>query len=71
MTLLRARRQIGGTERGWVMPRRPRVFLEVGTYHVYCRVTRREPDFADREAAERFIEIVRVVPRSSAFRLRG
>jgi len=49
------------------MPRRPRVFLEGGTYHVYCRVTRREPVFADREAAERFLEIVREVKRQDRF----
>lgn len=49
------------------MPRRPRVFVEGGAYHVYCRLTRREPVFADQEAARRFIEIVREVKLQDRF----
>jgi REP element-mobilizing transposase RayT len=41
-----------------MMPRHPRVFLEGGTYHVYSRVTRREPIFADAAAADLFTELL-------------
>ena len=49
------------------MPRRPRVFLEGGAYHVYCRVTRREPIFADHEASARFVDLVREVKQQDRF----
>jgi len=38
------------------MPRKPRVFVEGGIYHVYCRVTRKEPVFKDPNAAEVFVD---------------
>jgi len=38
------------------MPRKPRVFVEGGIYHVYCRVTRREPVFKDPKVARVFID---------------
>ena len=38
------------------MPRKPRVFVEGGIYHVYCRVTRREPVFKDPKVAGVFID---------------
>ena len=49
------------------MPRSPRLFLEGGAYHVYCRVTRREPVFEDAVLAERFVETIREVKRSDGF----
>ena len=36
------------------MPRKPRVFVEGGIYHVFSRVTRREPVFKDQKVAEVF-----------------
>ncbi len=38
------------------MPRKPRVFVEGGIYHVYCRVTRKEPVFKDPKAADVFVD---------------
>jgi REP element-mobilizing transposase RayT len=49
------------------VPRRQRVFLEGGSYHVYCRLTRREAVFADSEAGGRFVEILREVKRQDRF----
>lgn len=40
------------------MPRRPRVFVNGALYHVYCRVARGEPVFAEREEARRFVSVV-------------
>lgn len=40
------------------MPRKPRVFIEGGVYHVYCRASRGEAVFADDAEAEEFISIV-------------
>jgi putative transposase len=38
------------------MPRKPRVFVVGGAYHVYCRVGRGERPFAEDEAAALFVE---------------
>jgi REP element-mobilizing transposase RayT len=43
------------------MPRRPRVFVEGGIYHVYNRFASGEPVFADPEEALEFIELLRYV----------
>jgi len=43
------------------MPRRPRLFLRYGIYHVYCRVARGEFVFDDRSEAEEFVEHLRTV----------
>lgn len=43
------------------MPRRPRVFVEGGIYHVYNRFASGEPVFADPEEALEFIELLRTV----------
>jgi hypothetical protein len=45
------------------MPRRPRVFVSGAAYHVYCRISRGEPIFADRAAPQGFVEILRQVER--------
>ena len=36
------------------MPRKPRVFIEGGIYHVYCRASRGEVVFADDTEASEF-----------------
>ena len=36
------------------MPRKPRVFIEGGIYHVYCRASRGEAVFADDTEASEF-----------------
>jgi hypothetical protein len=41
------------------MPRMPRNPLEGGAYHVYNRFARGEEVFADSEAAQRFVEMLR------------
>ena len=41
------------------MPRRPRVFVEGGIYHVYNRFARGAELFADPEEAIEFLEILR------------
>jgi len=41
------------------MPRRPRVFVEGGIYHVYNRFARGAEIFAEPEGAIEFIEILR------------
>jgi putative transposase len=43
------------------MPRRARVLIEGGVYHVYNRVASGEPVFADPEEAIRFIDLIRKV----------
>ncbi len=43
------------------MPRKPRVFVEGGIYHVYNRFASGEPVFADPEEALEFIELLRFV----------
>ncbi len=45
------------------MPRRPRVFVEGGTYHVYNRFASGEGVFADPEEAAKFVELLRFVKR--------
>ncbi len=40
------------------MPRRARSFVDGGIYHVYCRISRGEPVFADDGEAARFAGIV-------------
>ncbi len=46
------------------MPRRPRVFVDGATYHVYCRFAHGARVFAAPEEAERFLAIVRDVKRT-------
>lgn len=41
------------------MPRKPRVFIEGGIYHVYCRAARGEAVFADETEAAAFVDILR------------
>jgi hypothetical protein len=36
------------------MPRKPRVFIDGGIYHVYCRASRGEAVFADETEATGF-----------------
>jgi len=43
------------------MPRRPRVFVEGATYHVYARITRREEIFVEPQEAEAWVAAVRDV----------
>ena len=43
------------------MPRKPRVFVEGGIYHVYSRFASGEAVFADPEEALEFIELLRFV----------
>jgi len=43
------------------MPRRPRVLIEGGVYHVYNRVASGERVFADPEEAARFVDLIRKV----------
>jgi putative transposase len=45
------------------MPRRPRVLLEGGLYHVYNRFARGESVFGDPEEAIEFVELARVVKK--------
>jgi hypothetical protein len=40
------------------MPRKPRVFVEGGIHHVYCRASRGEAVFADEAEAGEFIGVV-------------
>lgn len=49
------------------MPRRPRVFVEGATYHVYARITRREEIFVEPENAGAWISAVRDVKRRDDF----
>ena len=41
------------------MPRKPRIFIEGGIYHVYCRTSRGEAVFADEAEAAEFTGVVR------------
>ena len=41
------------------MPRRPRIFVEGGIYHVYNRFARGADLFSEREEAIQFLEILR------------
>ena len=43
------------------MPRKPRVFIEGGIYHVYCRASRGEAVFADEAEAAAFVGVLRKV----------
>ena len=43
------------------MPRRARVVIEGGVYHVYNRVASGEPVFGDPDEALRFVEVMREV----------
>ncbi|MCD4749589.1 MAG: hypothetical protein K8R59_09450 [Thermoanaerobaculales bacterium] len=43
------------------MPRRPRLMIEGGLYHVYNRCARGEDVFGDLEEAARFVERLREV----------
>jgi REP element-mobilizing transposase RayT len=45
------------------MPRRPRVFVDGATYHVYCRVARGEPVFRDQLEAGALVETLATVKR--------
>ena len=48
------------------MPRKPRVFVEGGIYHVYNRFASGEAVFADPEEALEFIELLRFVKDNRA-----
>ena len=50
------------------MPRKLRMFVEGGVYHVYCRVSRGDGVFLDESEAESFLEIVRNVPAAELTR---
>ena len=39
------------------MPRKPRVFIEGGIYHVYCRTSRGEAVFVDEAEAAAFVDV--------------
>jgi len=43
------------------MPRRPRILVEGGIYHVYNRITNGEPVFSDVDSCESFLDLVRDV----------
>jgi putative transposase len=43
------------------MPRAPRVFVDGAMYHVYCRVGRGEPVFADETEARELLELLREI----------
>ena len=45
------------------MPRRPRVVVEGGVYHVYNRVASGEAVLGEAEEARRFVELIREVKR--------
>ncbi len=45
------------------MPRRPRIFVAGGTYHVYCRAARGERPFVDEAVADAFVSMLAVVKR--------
>jgi REP element-mobilizing transposase RayT len=49
------------------MPRRPRVFVDGATYHVYCRAARGEAVFRRADDARDFLEIVAEVKRQDGF----
>jgi hypothetical protein len=43
------------------MPRKPRVFIEGGIYHVYCRASRGEAVSADQSEAAAFVGVLQKV----------
>ena len=43
------------------MPRKPRVFIEGGIYHVCCRASRGEAVFADQAEAAAFVGVLQKV----------
>lgn len=43
------------------MPRKPRVFIDGGIYHVYCRASRGEAVFADEAEAAAFVDVLQRV----------
>ena len=45
------------------MPRKPRIFVAGGTYHVYCRVARGERPFVDETVAGAFVSMLADVKR--------
>ena len=45
------------------MPRRPRVFVDGATYHVYCRTGRSEPVFREPEEGREFVGILAEIKR--------
>ncbi len=49
------------------MPRRPRVFVDGATYHVYCRAGRGEAIFRRADDARDFLDIVAEVKRQDGF----
>ncbi len=48
------------------MPRRPRVFVDGATYHVYCRTSRSEPVFRRPEEDREFIRILAEIKRQDS-----
>ena len=50
-----------GDRAGGLTPRRPRVVIEDGVYHVHNRVAGGERLFADPEEAVRFVDLIRKV----------
>ena len=51
------------------MPRKPRVFVEGGAYHVYCRTGRGARVFDEAEEAAAFVEVLRKVKERDGFLL--
>ncbi|NOZ78108.1 MAG: transposase [Acidobacteria bacterium] len=51
------------------MGRRPRVFVEGGVYHVYCRTAHGERAFEDQGEAAAFVEVVREIKERDGFLL--
>jgi REP element-mobilizing transposase RayT len=49
------------------MPRRPRLFVSGGIYHVYCKTHRGEFRFDDRIESDSFIQTVADVSRTHGF----
>jgi putative transposase len=45
------------------VPRKPRIFVAGGTYHVYCRVARGERPFVDKTVAGAFVSMLADVKR--------
>ena len=50
------------------MPRKPRIFVAGGTYHVYCRVARGERPFVNEAVAVTFVSTVEVVNIGTPYR---
>ncbi len=49
------------------MPRKPRMFVEGGVYHVYCRTGRGEPVFLNDAEALGFIEVLQETKQRDGF----